>query len=94
MHNLDATVFVYRHKTTKAIRCEYREKAMEVDGKLYDLIATLEPRMYIEHHYDDQERVALVCEKMGIEGYGTLAIAAAIRRGYKGWAEQWAERIE
>tara|TARA_R110000868_G_scaffold42564_3_gene143819 strand:- start:1522 stop:1752 length:231 start_codon:yes stop_codon:yes gene_type:complete len=75
MHNLDATVFVYRHKETKDIRCEYRE----VDGNLYDHIATLEPRMYIQYHYDDKEKFALLCEQMGIEGYGTLAIAAAIR---------------
>ena len=79
MHNLDATVFVYRHKETKDIRCEYREKAREVDGNLYDHIATLEPRLYIQSHYDDQEKFALLCEQMGIEGYGTLAIAAAIR---------------
>ena len=75
MNNLDATVFVYRHKKTKAIRCEYGE----VVGNLYDHIATLEPRMYIQHHYDERERCALLCEKMGMEGYGTLAIAAAIR---------------
>lgn len=79
MHNLDATVFVYRHKKTKDIRCEYREGTMEVDAKIYDHIATLEPRMYIQHYYDERERCALLCEKMGMEGYGTLAIAAAIR---------------
>jgi hypothetical protein len=79
MHNLDATVFVYRNKKTKDILCEYREKAREVDSTIYDHIATLEPRMYIQHHYDDQERFALVCEKLGMEGYGSLAIAAAIR---------------
>ena len=28
-----------------------------------------------------QERVACLVEQMGIEGYGTLAIAAAIRKG-------------
>ena len=28
-----------------------------------------------------QERIACLVEQMGIEGYGTLAIAAAIRRG-------------
>lgn len=79
MHNLDATVFVYRNKKTKDICCEYREKAMEVDVNLYDHIATLEPRMYIQYYYDERERCALLCEKMGMEGYGTLAIAAAIR---------------
>lgn len=52
---------------------------MEVDVNLYDHIATLEPRMYIQYYYDERERCALLCEKMGMEGYGTLAIAAAIR---------------
>ena len=28
-----------------------------------------------------QERIACLVEQMGIEGYGTLAIAAAIRKG-------------
>lgn len=77
MHRLDATVFVYRNKTNKEIRCEYADG--KVDGKLYEHIATLEPRMYIQYHYDDQEKFALLCEKMGMDGYGTLAIAAAIR---------------
>lgn len=76
MNNLDATVFVYRHKTTKAIRCEYGE----LDETHYDHIVTLEPRLYIQFHYDDQEKFALLCEKLGMEGYGSLAIAAAIRQ--------------
>lgn len=29
----------------------------------------------------ERERAALLVEQMGIEGYGTLAIAAAIRKG-------------
>jgi len=29
----------------------------------------------------DREDIALLVEQMGIEGYGTLAIAAAIRKG-------------
>jgi len=29
----------------------------------------------------DREDIALMVEQMGIEGYGTLAIAAAIRKG-------------
>lgn len=29
----------------------------------------------------DREGIALMVEQMGIEGYGTLAIAAAIRKG-------------
>jgi hypothetical protein len=30
---------------------------------------------------EDREAIALLVEKMGMEGYGTLAIAAAIRKG-------------
>lgn len=29
----------------------------------------------------DRERIAALVEQMGIDGYGTLAIAAAIRKG-------------
>jgi len=29
----------------------------------------------------DRERIAALAEQMGIDGYGTLAIAAAIRKG-------------
>jgi hypothetical protein len=29
----------------------------------------------------ERERIAALVEKMGIDGYGTLAIAAAIRKG-------------
>lgn len=79
MHNIEATVFVYRNKKTKDIRCEYNLTAKDVDMTKYDHIATLEPRMYIQHHYDDAEKFALMCEKMGADGYGTLAVAAAIR---------------
>ena len=31
----------------------------------------------------DRERIAALVEQMGIDGYGTLAIAAAIRKGDK-----------
>ena len=30
-------------------------------------------------HSDEREACARMCEQMGIDGYGTLAIAAAIR---------------
>lgn len=79
MHNIEATVFVYRNKKTKDIRCEYNLTAKDVDMTKYDHIATLEPRMYIQYHYDDAEKFALMCEKMSADGYGTLAVAAAIR---------------
>lgn len=79
MHNIEATVFVYRNKKTKEILCEYISTARDVDESKFDHIATLEPRLYIQYHYDDAKRFALLCEKMGADGYGTLAVAAAIR---------------
>ena len=79
MHNLQATIFVYRNKQTKDIRCEYNS-TNDVDENKYDHIATIEPRLWIQYHYDDNEKFALLCEKMGMDGYGTLAIAAAIRQ--------------
>lgn len=79
MHNLQATVFVYRNKKSKDIRCEYNSTAKDVDETKYDHIATIEPRSWIQHHYDDMETAAWLCERMGMEGFGTLAIAAAIR---------------
>jgi hypothetical protein len=82
MHNLQATIFVYRNKQTKDIRCEYNS-TKDVDETKYDHIATIEPRLWIQYHYDDKEKFALMCEKMGMDGYGTLAIAAAIRKGYE-----------
>jgi hypothetical protein len=41
---------------------------------------------YLTHFADlvaaaDRERIAALVEQMGIDGYGTLAIAAAIRKG-------------
>jgi len=83
MNNIDATVFAYRNKVTGEVRCEYLDTAKDADLKEYDHIATINPRMYIQYHYDDQEKFALICEKMGMKGYGFLAIAAAIRQGHE-----------
>lgn len=51
----------------RAVQQEQRE-AMSFDGWAHFVRA-------------DRERIAQVVENMGIEGYGTLAIAAAIRMG-------------
>jgi len=80
---IEATVFVYRNKATGEIRCEYLDAAKLADLKDYDHLATINPQMWIQYHYDDQEKFALLCENMGINGYGSLAIAAAIRKGYE-----------
>lgn len=51
-HNLEATVFVYRHRKTKQIMCEYLEGARHLNRSLdWDHLATLEPRMWIQEHY-------------------------------------------
>lgn len=56
-HNLDATVFVYRLRETGQIRCEYIDKARDLeDDPAWEHMATLEPRMWIEHHWMEVER--------------------------------------
>ena len=56
-HNLDATVFVYRLFETGQIRCEYIDKARDLeDDPAWEHMATLEPRMWIEHHWMEVER--------------------------------------
>lgn len=53
-HNLNCTVFVYRHRETGAIRALYTEDARAMTGRDdYEHVASLEPRMWIEHHFDD-----------------------------------------
>jgi len=52
-NKLDATVFVYRHKTTGKISALYLEDAHALDGQDdHEHVATIEPRMWIEYHYD------------------------------------------
>jgi hypothetical protein len=58
-HRLDATVFVYRHRETRAIRAFYLDEALPiVQREELEHIATLEPRMWIEGHYDDAVKAA------------------------------------
>ena len=52
MHNIEATVFVYRHKTTGEIRCEYLDAAKTVDPKDYHHEATLNPKMWVQYWFD------------------------------------------
>ena len=68
-HNLDATVFVYRHRETGAIRALYMDDARAMIGRDdYEHVATLDPRMWIEHHFDDaineREACATICDEM------------------------------
>ena len=80
-HNLEATVFVYKSKVDGSIRAEYMEGVWSLDKDEWIQLATLEPRRWIQYHYEDVEKIALKVEEMGMQGFGTLAIAAAIRRG-------------
>ena len=81
-HNLEATVFVYKSKADGSIRAEYMEGALSLlDKDEWIHLATLEPRMWIQYHYEDAEKIALKVEEMGMQGFGTLAIASAIRMG-------------
>lgn len=67
--NLDATVFVYRHRETGAILALYVDDARAmIDNDDYEHVASLEPRMWIEHHFDDaineREACAEICNAM------------------------------
>ena len=56
-HNLDATVFVYSNKKTGEIRCEYIDNARVLEeDELWFHEATLEPRMFIQHHWKTIEQ--------------------------------------
>ena len=82
-HNLDATVFVYRHADGH-ITALYKEDARAMEGKEdFEHIATLEPRMWIEYHYDDakkmREKCAKVCEEVEAAYYRGSESSDAIR---------------
>ena len=66
-HNLNSTVFVYRNRETGAIKALYTEGARAMTGRDdYEHVASLEPRMWIEHHFDDaaKERQPLMDEQI------------------------------
>ena len=75
-HNLDATVFVYRHRKTGAIRALYVDDARAmIDSDDYEHVATLEPSAWIKHHFDDaikeREACAKACENVAEKYRGT-----------------------
>lgn len=56
-HKMEATVFVYRHKRTRRTQAHYIEVARILeDDPEWEHLATLEPRMWIEHNYDAAEQ--------------------------------------
>jgi hypothetical protein len=63
--NPDATVYVYRHRETGAITALYSDAALDMlHNADYEHIATLEPRMWIEHHFDDATKEREACAKL------------------------------
>ena len=75
-YNIEATVFVYRHLETGKVRALYMDDAHAMTGRDdYEHIATLEPRAWIEAHYDDaemeREQCAQVCELIDTSAFGT-----------------------
>lgn len=63
--NPDATVYVYRHRETGAIRALYVDDARAmIDSDDYEHVASLEPRAWIEHHFDDVIKEREACAKL------------------------------
>lgn len=72
-HNLCATVFVYRHRETGDIRALYADVARAmIDSDDYEHVATLEPRSWIEHHFDDAIKEREACAKLCDESAARL----------------------
>ena len=64
-HNLDATVFVYRHRKTGEVKALYYDSVLGMTYQTdYEHVATLEPRMWIEHHFDDAIKEREACAKL------------------------------
>lgn len=64
-YNLDAAVFVYRCRETGAIRALYVDDARAmIERDDYEHVASLDPRAWIEHHFDDATREREACAKL------------------------------
>ena len=96
-HNLDATVFVYRHRETGAIRALYVDDARAMIGRDdYEHVATLEPRMWIEHHFDDAAKEREACAEIAeaeLAKYPPEAPVSQYQSGIFTAAEHIAEKI-
>lgn len=69
-NNLDATVFVYRHRDTSEVKALYHDSALGMTYQTdYEHVATLEPRMWIEHHFDDAVKERKACAKICRDRY-------------------------
>lgn len=64
--NPDATVYVYRHRETGTITALYSDDACAMSYRPdYEHVASLEPRAWIEHHFDDAVKKRKACAKFG-----------------------------
>jgi hypothetical protein len=53
LNNPDAIVFVFRHKSGR-VKATYPEQTFAIlENEEYEHIATLEPRLWIQAHYDE-----------------------------------------
>ena len=69
-HNPDATIYVYRHRETGTITALYSDDACAMNYRPdYEHVATLEPRMWIEHHFDDAVKEREACAKVCRDRY-------------------------
>ena len=84
-HNLNSTVFVYRNRETGAIKALYTEGARAMTGRDdYEHVASLEPRMWIEHHFDDAAK-----ERQPLTDAGINEIAESMPGGLAGFMKGW-----
>lgn len=81
--NLDATVFVFRHRPTGEIVAHYvlaaRGKELHPD---WEHVGTLEPRLWIQAHWDDAKTEREACAALCVEvacGVDAEVIEQAIR---------------
>lgn len=96
-HNLDAAVFVYRNRETGAILALYADDERAMIGRDdYEHVATLEPRMWIEHHFDDEIKEREACAKIAdaeLAMFGPGAPVTQYQSGIFTAAEHIAESI-
>lgn len=95
--NPDATVYVYRHRETGAITALYSDAALDMLYQAdHEHVATLEPRAWIEHHFDDAVKEREACAKIAdaeLTPYPPEAPVSQYQSGIFTAAEHIAEAI-
>lgn len=96
-HNLDAAVFVYRRRETGEIHALYVDDARAmIDSDDYEHVASLEPRMWIEHHFDDATKEREACARIAdaeLAMFGPGAPVTQYQSGIFSAAEHISEAI-